>query len=81
MFLMCERRRIVSQDSLTPVAAFAEASLGEAHPVAGMVQELAEANLSTAVRSARRERLRLAEVSQCPSARAGVLRFTEGEGH
>lgn len=51
------------QDSLTPVAAFVGASLGEAHPVAGMVRELAEANMSQAARAARREKQRAAEVS------------------
>ena len=50
------------QDSLSPLAEAVGATLSEAHPVAGMLRDLAETNMSKAARAARRERQSLLEV-------------------
>jgi hypothetical protein len=48
---------------LTPLAMVVDASLGDGQPVAAMVRQLAEANMSKAARAARQEKQRAAEVS------------------
>lgn len=53
---------IAAQDSLTPLAMIVDASLGDGQPVAAMVRQLAEANMSKAARTARQEKQRAAEV-------------------
>lgn len=54
---------VTAQDSLTPLAMIVDASLGDGQPVAAMVRQLAEANMSKAARAARQEKQRAAEVS------------------
>jgi hypothetical protein len=54
---------VLAQDSLTPLAMIVDASLGDGQPVAAMVRQLAEANMSKAARAARQEKQRAAEVS------------------
>ena len=54
---------VTAQDSLTPLAMIVDASLGDKQPVAAMVRQLAEANMSKAARAARQEKQRAIEVS------------------